>query len=215
MRRKPDPFRIAAISFAIAFHAAIAVVVFRPAAPLRPAATDDAVTIQLVRVAPPPPAPPPPRPTRPTPPIPPPRPAPVAPSKTQPAATSPAAGPGGDSEFVWRYDPDAGVGIVVYGDRGAVDVPIPDQPPRELPGYRIGFDPASIDGLNGPASGGSATFDVLVDESGMPTSAVIVQQACGERALEIAVSVISQWRFAPAMREGVPVAGWLRVPLQF
>ena len=104
--------------------------------------------------------------------------------------------------------------MVVYDDRAAIGVVIPDLPPRELPEFRARFDPASVEGLNG-ATGGSATFDVLVDGSGLPTAAVVVQRACDDRALKAALTVVSQWRFEPAMREGVPVAGWLRVPLQF
>lgn len=215
MRARPEPLRIAAMSIAIASHVVIGLLLFLPATPLYPLQADDALVVTMVRV--PRPAPLPPVPRRPErDPVSKPRhhPESVRPVPDDPgAATSDTTGAGDTS--TWTYDPDAGITVVVYGDRSAIDVSAPEQAPMEIAGYRAGFDPSTIDGLNGPAVGGSATFDVLVDETGAPTALVIVKQGCGERALETAMSVISQWRFVPATRAGAPVAGWIQVALEF
>ena len=207
-RRETEPFRIA-IAVAIAFHAALAMLVFRPGT-RTPVSDDDALVVQVVPATRrPPSAPSPPRRAS----VATPRPAtPAATPVPAEAAAEPV--PAADAAPPRRPDPAAPPGIVVFHDRAAVGVVIPDTPPLELPTYRAGFDPDSIQGVEGPASG-FATFDVLVDGSGVPTGVVVVQQGCDDRALEMALSVISQWRFVPATREGLPVAAWLRVPLEF
>ncbi|GAB6195049.1 energy transducer TonB [Lysobacter xanthus] len=214
VRARPDPLRIAALSVAFAAHAALALLLFLPAAPLRRVLLDEAPVVQVIRL----PAPPPPAPPAPPSPL---EKAPTPPPAVEPAPTAAASdGTGGRATAdtteapLWQFDPEAGISVVVYSDRTAVEVPAADQAPQEIAGYRAGFDPASTPGLAG-AAGGSATFDVLVDESGAATALVIVQQACPERALETAMSVVSQWRYVPARRAGTPVAGWLRVALQF
>lgn len=208
-RREPEPLRIVAIAVAIAFHAGLAMLVFRPGE-RRPPADDDALVVEVVpatRRPPSVPSPPrrasvaAPRPATPT-------------ARTVPVEAAPVSAPTADVAPPPRPDPAAPPGIVVFHDRAAIGVVIPDTPPLELPSYRAAFDPDSIQGLDGPASG-FATFDVLIDGSGVPTGVVIVQQGCDDRALEMALSVISQWRFVPATREGLPVAAWLRVPLEF
>lgn len=217
MQVRPAPLRIAALSVAIAVHVALGLVLFIPSRPLQQIAIDSSLAVTYVALPNQPlSAPPPPR--RVKPPQPsrqtaqsPPRPA-TPDDATQ--ASSTATGASGPPQ-IWQYDPNAGITMVVYGDRGAVDVPAPEQAPAEISGYRAGFDPTLIDGLNGVSSGGSVTFDVLVDESGVPTALAVVRQQCGQRALETAMSVVSQWRFVPARRAGISVPGWIQVSLAF
>jgi protein TonB len=205
---KPDPRRIVALSTAIAVHAAVGLALLLPAHPL-PVAVEEAsaVLVGFVdKVPPPPPPPAPPVPTRAAsePPA-----KPAAPPQgalTGQAATMPAP---------WVFDPNAGVSLVVYGERPALDLESYDVPPAELPEYRAGFDPAAIPGFVGADAGGAVTFDVLVDVDGLPVAVVIRRQACSERALETAMSVVGQWRFAPATRGGAPVQAWLEVSLAF
>ncbi|PTX97994.1 hypothetical protein DB354_06680 [Opitutus sp. ER46] len=61
---------------------------------------------------------------------------------------------------------------------------------------------------------GEATVNVSVDASGRPTAVrcVAASHPLMARAAEAAVL---EWRFAPALRAGVPVASELVVPLMF
>lgn len=206
--RRLDARRIAALSVAIALHVVAVLLLLLPARPL--AGLAGAVEELVVELIPAPaaalPTPPPPA-VRTRPPASPPSPAPdtVAAARTPASAAEPA----------WEFNPEAGVTMVVYGERPALDLAPHDTPPAEIPLYRDAFDPSSIDGLGGANAGGSVVFDVLIDEAGMPEALVVRQQSCSERALETAMAVVGQWRFKPATQAGVPVQAWLEVALDF
>ena len=207
---RPDPLRIAALSIAIALHVAIGLALLLPVSALPPAVRETSAILVGFVSRRPPPVPPPPAlapAQRPTPaPRPEPEPAPAA------APAPEAAGAADSTADTWRFDPAAGVTLVVYGQRPDLHVGAYDTPPAELPGFREALDPSAIPGLETP---GSATFDVLVGADGRPSALVILQQSCTERALEAAMAVIGQWRFAPAQAAGTPVEAWLEVSLQF
>lgn len=210
MTRRPDPLRIAALSTAIAIHVAILLALLLPARPLMRGDTgvESALLVDIVRTPEPEPAPVPPPPDTPV--------RRVAPASPLPPAAASAERPGADPAVPsWRFDPEAGVTLVVYGSRPSLDLVAPDQPPAEMPHYRDAFNPADIDGLNGADAGGAVTFDVLVDEDGMPSAIVPTMQSGSQRAFETAMAVVGQWRFVPATKGGIPVPGWLEVSIEF
>lgn len=205
--RRVDGRRIAALSVAIALHVVALLFLLAPARPLGDlAGAVEELVVELIPAArDPAPAPP----SRPPPEVRPP----LAPA-TPAAEPAPARAPPRRTP-AWEFDPEAGVALVVYGDRPALDLEMPDTPPAEIPLYRQAFDPARIEGLDGVDAHGSAVFDVLVDETGTPSALVIRRQACSERALETAMAVIGQWRFTPATKGNVPIPAWLEVELTF
>lgn len=219
-RAHPDPVRIAALSIAMALHVVALLALLLPAASLRPVPREaEALTVDAIfrpAVAPP------------NAPAPAPAPDPIAqpamvqrapaPGLQAPQAAAPGTPTGNagmDDVAPWIYDPDAGVTLVVYGSRPELQLETPDRPPGELPVYRRSFDPGTIDGLASQGAGGSVTFDVLVEPDGHPSALVITRQSASERALEAAMSVVGQWKFVPAMKDGAYVQGWLEVSLEF
>ncbi|GGZ70654.1 hypothetical protein GCM10008101_26230 [Lysobacter xinjiangensis] len=184
-----------------------------PSRPLIRSHEANALVVDVVpsRPLPPPPAERSPSPTPQAQSAPKPSPSPSAPLVTESAPSDGAASP----PHIWTFDPSQGVTVVVYGQRPTLDLPAADRPAAEISGYRAGFEPSEIEGLNGPHAGGSVLFDVLVDESGMASAVVPVERNCSERAFETALAVVSQWRYAPATFAGTPVQGWLQVRIDF
>jgi len=85
--------------------------------------------------------------------------------------------------------------------------------PRPLPGFSP--KPAyPLDALR-QSEGGLVTLRVQVSAQGEATR-VEVSRRSGFRALDrAAVSTVRRWKFAPAMREGKPVAAVVIVPVEF
>ncbi len=212
MPRRVDLHRIAAITLAIGFHVMLALALLVPSRPLLRSDDTGSLVVDVVpsRTEPPRPA------TAPAPVTPRERPAPA--KASPPAGTrapAPSNGIGDAAPATWAFDPSQDITVVVYSQRPTLDLAAADLPPAEIPGYRAGFEPSDIEGLNGPNADGSVLFDVLVDESGVPSAVVPVERNCSERAFETAMAVISQWRFVPATFSGTPVQGWLQVRLEF
>ncbi|BAV98597.1 poly-beta-1,6-N-acetyl-D-glucosamine biosynthesis protein PgaD [Lysobacter enzymogenes] len=85
--------------------------------------------------------------------------------------------------------------------------------PRPLPG----FSPKPVYPLDAlrQSESGLVTLRVQVSAQGEPTR-VDVSRRSGFRALDrAAVSTVRRWKFAPAMREGKPVAAVVIVPVEF
>lgn len=63
---------------------------------------------------------------------------------------------------------------------------------------------------------GSVLLRVRVDAEGR-VQQVDIERSSGSRALDRAAQqqVARSWRFKPALRDGRPVAGWVRVPIEF
>lgn len=85
--------------------------------------------------------------------------------------------------------------------------------PRPLPGFSP--KPAyPLDALR-QSEGGLVTLRVQVSAQGLPTK-VEVSRRSGFRALDrAAVSTVRRWKFAPAVRNGKPVAAVVIVPVEF
>ena len=62
--------------------------------------------------------------------------------------------------------------------------------------------------------GGLVLLRVLVSESGEPVDIQIVQGVSGGLT-ESAVRAMRNWRFEPALRNGVPVRAWTTIPIPF
>jgi TonB family protein len=80
------------------------------------------------------------------------------------------------------------------------------------PGY------ARINRLDYPvgASGhGSVMLKVFVGVDGNPEKVELDQSSGSSVFDEAAVAGVSKWMFAPAQRDGKPVAAWVRVPIRF
>lgn len=74
--------------------------------------------------------------------------------------------------------------------------------------------PAFPAGLSAVSIQGAVTAEFTVDEQGKPGAVTILSATHPE--LEAAVkTVISTWQFKPALKNGLPVAQKLRVPIQF
>jgi protein TonB len=63
---------------------------------------------------------------------------------------------------------------------------------------------------------GTVILRIAVDEQGRVLQ-VDIEQSSGHRRLDRAAQqqVARHWRFKPALRDGRPVAGWVRVPIEF
>ena len=63
---------------------------------------------------------------------------------------------------------------------------------------------------------GTVILRIAVDEQGRVLQ-VEIEQGSGHRRLDRAAQqqVARHWRFKPALRDGQPVAGWVRVPIEF
>lgn len=108
-------------------------------------------------------------------------------------------------------------------------VPAPGPPPLPPPGMpaapTAAMDAAPVP-IDRPApayprdalrrgESGEVLLRVEVDAGGIPTSVAIVRGS-GSRSLDRAAqAAVRKWRFQPARRDGVPVAGELQVPIAF
>jgi TonB family protein len=62
---------------------------------------------------------------------------------------------------------------------------------------------------------GEVMLRVLVDASGSPGTIEMAQSSGSPRLDGAAVEAVRQWRFAPGVRNGQPVEGWVLVPISF
>ncbi|OIO02703.1 MAG: hypothetical protein AUJ49_05790 [Desulfovibrionaceae bacterium CG1_02_65_16] len=62
---------------------------------------------------------------------------------------------------------------------------------------------------------GLVTLKFLVDAEGHVRQASVIEASPPGVFDESAISAVSSWRFAPAMRQGRPVPAWLILPVRF
>ena len=60
---------------------------------------------------------------------------------------------------------------------------------------------------------GKVVLHVLVDEVGRVQRVVVVQSVAGLDA--VAIDAVKKWTFAPALKNGLPVAAWAELPFDF
>jgi periplasmic protein TonB len=97
--------------------------------------------------------------------------------------------------------------------------PAPPQPPQIIPASEVQYlvRPAPEYPRLSIRAGesGLVMVSVYIDEAGLPRT-VQVQQSSGHVRLdEAAVSAVRRARFKPYTQNGVPTAGWARIPIPF
>ncbi len=97
--------------------------------------------------------------------------------------------------------------------------PTPPQPPKIIPASEVQYlvKPAPEYPRLSVRAGesGLVMVSVYIDEAGLPRT-VQVQQSSGHARLdESAVSAVRRARFKPYTHNGVPTAGWARIPIPF
>jgi TonB family protein len=97
---------------------------------------------------------------------------------------------------------------------GARPVYLPD-PPRITP-PRATYQPGPLynDEVRRQGMSGQVIVNVIVNERG-DTEALEIEKSAGETMDSATIQKLSQWRFAPGHRRGVPVAAILRVKVNF
>jgi protein TonB len=203
---RPDPKRIAGISVAIAFHAALLLVLFTPATWSPPAERIEdtfSPVLPIIKETPPTPLPPKPIETRP-------RPKPQASAPTPPLPV-----PRPNDLFV---PSDAHLDDPVDTDTGVeqrFDVP---QPPAHSESLGVLFGPAPPYPMTALKLGieGRVMLRIAVDARGNPSGGSI-ESSSGSRVLDNAALkfVLAHWRFEPATRDGEAVATYALVPVDF
>jgi protein TonB len=203
---RPDWRNIGALSVALSLHTGLLMVLFAPAAATdvpRPAPQPPAMV--YVEAEPLPPTPPPP----PAPPQIPPRPAqhpvsmPTPPPVEHPVVVEVAAAPTRSATTPPTTDPTP-------AETAPVDVPA-----SEMPGYRslhpVQYPPrAALRGLEG-----EVVLRVLVGIDGRPLRIELHRSSRHGMLDRAALQAVRQWRFRPEVRAGVPVEGWVLVPIDF
>ncbi|HET8997697.1 MAG TPA: energy transducer TonB [Acetobacteraceae bacterium] len=160
-------------------------------------------------VAPPPPPPPPAPPqtaiAAPDLPLPPP-PAPVPPPRA--VAARPTRAP-----VVPNWHPTAPASVAVAST--PVTAPMPSIPPRLIAAIAGDRPPIYPELARRRGEQGRVLLLVHVGADGMPV-AVTVNRSSGYSSLDhAAIAAVEQWRFAPAMQGGRPVAAVAEIPVQF
>jgi protein TonB len=97
--------------------------------------------------------------------------------------------------------------------------PAPPQPPKMIPASAVEYlvRPAPEYPRLSIRMGetGQVMVRVYIDEGGLPRT-VQVQESSGHARLdESAVAAVRKARFKPYMQNGVPTAGWARIPIPF
>jgi len=97
--------------------------------------------------------------------------------------------------------------------------PAPPPPPKVIPASEVQYlvKPAPEYPRLSVRAGesGLVVVGVFIDEAGLPRT-VQVQQSSGHARLdESAVSAVRRARFKPYTQNGVPTAGWARIPIPF
>ena len=62
---------------------------------------------------------------------------------------------------------------------------------------------------------GTALLRVEVGPDGTPLQVRLQTSSGYSRLDEVALATVAQWRFAPATRNGEPIAAWVVVPIRF
>ncbi len=164
-------------------------------------------------------------PTQPVPPAPPPPPEPVSlPKKTPPVApvitAAPAPAPAVFTAPAPEPEPAPPVVAVAAPVAPAPPAPpAPPPPPKNIPASAIQY-------LEPPApeyprlsrrlgEAGLVVVRVYVDEAGLPRSVQLAQSSGFVRLDEAALAGVQRARFKPYSENGVPTAGWARIPIPF
>jgi periplasmic protein TonB len=164
-------------------------------------------------------------PPQPVPPAPPPPPVPVSlPKKTTPAVplitAAPAPAPAVFAAPPPEPEPAPPVAAVVAPAAPAPPAPpAPPPPPKNIPASAIQY-------LEPPApeyprlsrrlgEAGLVVVRVYVDEAGLPRSVQLAQSSGFARLDEAALAGVQRARFKPYSENGVPTAGWARIPIPF
>jgi periplasmic protein TonB len=204
---RPDPSRIAALSGAMLLNLAglmlLLIPIVMPSAPPR----IEEPTIEVY-------FPPEPVPIQPVPPMPeaaqlPQRPRPVAQPQPQPTPdTRPVFTETARPEVVapaLPVDPNVEQPVFNSGpiEAGALQTIVATAPRYPIKALRAGVE-------------GTVYLRILVGTDGMPMR-VEIDRSSGSRELDAEAKrhVVKKWRFVPAMRDGVPVQAWGRVPIVF
>jgi bla regulator protein BlaR1 len=93
-----------------------------------------------------------------------------------------------------------------------------DGPPSEDVSFRVMFPPHYPQEAVRAKQSAHMTFDVLVDEQGIPQSVAVAHSDPPEAApmfTQASVDAIKKWHFNPAIKEGKPHAGHIEVPIDF
>ncbi|NLA68837.1 MAG: energy transducer TonB, partial [Gammaproteobacteria bacterium] len=117
----------------------------------------------------------------------------------------------------WTFEPAAG--DAAAGERW-VRVPVefsPDAAPASTGGPRAleRTPPAYPSGPLAAGIGGRVVLKVLVGADGSVKQVEVESSEPAGVFDEATVEAVRQWRFEPMRRDGVPVEGWLRVPVDF
>lgn len=165
-------------------------------------------------------------PEQPVPPAPPPPPpAPLAlPKKTTPIAplitAAPAPAPAAFTAPAPEPEPAPPVvAVAVPAPPAPPAQPAPAPPPKNIPASAIQY-------LEPPApeyprlsrrlgEAGLVVVRVYVDEAGLPRSVQLAQSSGFARLDEAALAGVQRARFKPYTENGVPTAGWARIPIPF
>jgi TonB family protein len=129
-----------------------------------------------------------------------------------------------------------------FADMSGANYPVGQLPPGAAPAHMIGPPPPPMPLPPGVGTSGSSVqspayldrrapvypgFDavygiegstgllILVDKSGQPVD-IKVERTSGHRDMDIAaLNAAKHWRFSPELKNGVPVDGYVRIPIQF
>jgi protein TonB len=164
-------------------------------------------------------------PTQPVPPAPPPPPVPVSLPKKPTSATplittAPAPAPAVFTAPAPEPDPvPPAPPVVAVAAPAPPAPPAPPPPPKNIPASAIQY-------LEPPApeyprvsrrlgEAGLVVVRVYVDEAGLPRSVQLAQSSGFARLDEAALTGVQRARFKPYSENGVPTAGWARIPIPF
>ncbi|MBC7955188.1 MAG: energy transducer TonB, partial [Cytophagales bacterium] len=97
--------------------------------------------------------------------------------------------------------------------------PAPPPPPKIIPASEVQYlvKPAPEYPRLSVRAGesGQVMVTVYIDEAGFPRTVQVLQSSGHVRLDESAVAAVKQARFKPYTQNGVPTAGWARIPIPF
>lgn len=140
--------------------------------------------------------------------------------RPQPAAAQPRVAPadsaGPSDDNIAADEAEAATDTVTDADAGdAVDIARPIAESTRLQAVAAPSPRYPPDAIRGGLSG-TVELEILVGVDGKPLEVRVVRSS-GHRVLDQAARkvVLAQWRFQPAMRDGLPVQALGRVPIAF
>lgn len=160
----------------------------------------------------------------PAPPAPPPPPAPpvVQPVTKMPLptlVTAPPAATPAPFEAPPAPEPPAPAPVTPVAVEAPPAPPAPPPPPKIIPASEVQYlvRPAPEYSRLSIRMGetGQVLVSVYVDEAGLPRMVQVVQSSGHLRLDESAVAAVKKARFKPYTQNGVPTAGWARIPIPF